>query len=58
VESPGTAPGSDPIIAGAFIAIFTVARDTIYIGLQTMRRKGRFSLANPVLKDRISKPLR
>jgi hypothetical protein len=32
VESPGTAPGSEPRITGAFIAIFPVARNMINIG--------------------------
>ena len=32
VESPGTAPGSEPFIMGAFIAIVEVARDIANIG--------------------------
>ncbi len=32
MESPGTAPGSEPRITGAFIAIFPVARNTANIG--------------------------
>ena len=34
VESPGTAPGSDPIITGAFIAIVEVAHDKFNIDPQ------------------------
>ena len=30
VETPGTAPGSDPLIASAFISI--VPKDTLYLG--------------------------
>ena len=33
MESPGTAPGSEPRITGAFIAIFPVARSRINIGV-------------------------
>jgi len=32
VESPGTAPGSEPFIMGAFIAIVRVAPDRVNIG--------------------------
>ena len=32
MESPGTAPGSEPRITGAFIAIFPVARNRYNIG--------------------------
>ena len=32
MESPGTAPGSEPRITGAFIAIFPVARNRFNIG--------------------------
>ncbi len=32
MESPGTAPGSEPRIMGAFIAIFLVAQNMINIG--------------------------
>ena len=32
VEPPGTAPGSEPIITGAFIAIVGVAPDRVNIG--------------------------
>ena len=32
MESPGTAPGSEPRITGAFIAIFPVARNKVNIG--------------------------
>ena len=34
MEPPGTAPGSEPIITGAFIAIVGVAPDTANIGGQ------------------------
>ena len=33
MESPGTAPGSEPRITGAFIAIFPVARNSFNIGV-------------------------
>ena len=32
VESPGTAPGSEPPIAGAFITIVRIAPDPVNIG--------------------------
>jgi hypothetical protein len=41
VEPPGTAPGSEPIITGAFIAIVGVAPDIFNIGLAAGGRKGR-----------------
>ncbi len=40
VESPGTAPGSEPFIMGAFIAIVRVAPDMSNIGPQIGLRKG------------------
>ena len=39
MESPGTAPGSEPRITGAFIAIFPVARNRLNIGLGLGLRK-------------------
>ena len=39
MESPGTAPGSEPRITGAFIAIVTVARDSVNIGAGVGRCK-------------------
>jgi hypothetical protein len=39
VESPGTAPGSEPRITGAFIAIVPVARNKANIGAGWMRCK-------------------
>ena len=39
VESPGTAPGSEPIITGAFIAIVGVAPDRVNIGVRQGARK-------------------
>ena len=39
MEPPGTAPGSDPRITGAFIAIVRVAPNTINIGAGRSRRK-------------------
>ena len=39
MEPPGTAPGSDPCITGAFIAIVPVARDVLNIGGQGGRLK-------------------
>jgi hypothetical protein len=41
VESPGTAPGSEPLITGAFIAIVRVALDTCNIGVDDGLRKMR-----------------
>jgi hypothetical protein len=41
VEPPGTAPGSDPSIIGAFIAIVRVAPDKRNIGVLAQRRKRR-----------------
>ena len=41
MEPPGTAPGSDPRITGAFIAIVTVARDPLNIGVWRAGRKRR-----------------
>ena len=39
MESPGTAPGSEPRITGAFIAIFPVARNPFNIGVAKGLRK-------------------
>ena len=39
VESPGTAPGSEPFIMGAFIAIVRVAPDKTNIGRVVVGRK-------------------
>ena len=39
VESPGTAPGSEPFIMGAFIAIVRVAPDRVNIGAGEGARK-------------------
>jgi hypothetical protein len=39
VESPGTAPGSEPFIMGAFIAIVRVAPDSFDIGAVRAGRK-------------------
>jgi hypothetical protein len=39
VESPGTAPGSEPRIMGAFIAIFLVAQNIANIGAGLGLRK-------------------
>ena len=41
VEPPGTAPGSEPIITGAFIAIVGVAPDNANIGRPVGWRKAR-----------------
>ena len=41
MESPGTAPGSEPCIMGAFIAIVRVAPDRANIGLAGWGCKGR-----------------
>ncbi len=39
VESPGTAPGSDPLITGAFIAIVRANPDKGNIGVGVQGRK-------------------
>ena len=39
VESPGTAPGSEPLITGAFIAIVWVTPSTANIGVSGALRK-------------------
>ena len=39
MESPGTAPGSEPRITGAFIAIFLVAQNIFNIGVAKGLRK-------------------
>jgi hypothetical protein len=39
VEPPGTAPGSDPLITGAFIAIVRVTPNTLNVGSAHQRRK-------------------
>ncbi len=39
MEPPGTAPGSEPIITGAFITIVRVAPNTVNIGPQAVARK-------------------
>ena len=41
VEPPGTAPGSEPFITSAFIAIVPVARNRSNIGDRRPRDKGR-----------------
>ena len=40
VESPGTAPGSEPPIMGAFIAIVRIAPDKVNIGAAAGPRNG------------------
>ena len=44
MESPGTAPGSEPRIMGAFIAIFLVTQNTTNIGAGRGLRKRRLAL--------------
>ena len=41
MEPPGTAPGSDPFITGAFIAIVRANPNTPNIGGPSSRRKAR-----------------
>ncbi len=41
METPGTAPGSDPLITSAFMSI--VPKDTLYIGLALNGRKGVYA---------------
>lgn len=40
VESPGTAPGSEPFITGAFIAIVRASPNKLNIGAGGALRKG------------------
>jgi hypothetical protein len=49
VESPGTAPGSEPIITGAFIAIVGVASDRDQYRGQGLGAQGRVSTRGQVL---------
>ena len=44
MESPGTAPGSEPFIMGAFIAIVRVAPDRMNIGARDGLRKGQWGV--------------
>ena len=39
VEPPGTAPGSDPLITGAFMSIVQIAPDGPNIGIRSLRCK-------------------
>lgn len=43
VESPGTAPGSEPFITGAFIAIVRASPNRVNIGAGGALRKGAMS---------------
>ena len=45
VESPGTAPGSDPLITCAFITIVRVAPDKTNIGADARRLKAADDVA-------------
>lgn len=47
MESPGTAPGSEPRIMGAFIAIFPVTRNTLNIGAGARLCKRLGAVCNP-----------
>jgi hypothetical protein len=47
VESPGTAPGSEPRITGAFIAIFLVTQNIFNIGAGLGLCKRRLAICNP-----------
>ena len=59
MESPGTAPGSEPCIMGAFIAIVRVAPDKTNIGRHSRRRKasGRVGF-HPTARLRASRNMR
>lgn len=48
MESPGTAPGSEPRITGAFIAIFPVARNRFNIGTGQVLCKREPGAVSPV----------
>ncbi len=51
MESPGTAPGSDPLITSAFM--FIVPRDTAYIDAlrgNLKRQTGAFQNRSPYIK--------
>ncbi|KQB97933.1 hypothetical protein AL073_03165 [Loktanella sp. 1ANDIMAR09] len=47
VETPGTAPGSDPLITSAFMSI--VPKDTLQIGNWRGRRKGAWEKVRRVV---------
>jgi hypothetical protein len=53
VESPGTAPGSEPRITGAFIAIVRVAPHTTHIRCGADCRKGAVGPQTNGLEKRI-----
>lgn len=64
VESPGTAPGSEPLITGAFIPIVALRRPTVYRPAQSRwegpgRRAVARSLPGPVgvLRQRAEPPV-
>ena len=46
MESPGTAPGSEPRITGAFIAIFLVSQNIPNIGAGLGLRKRRLTVCS------------
>ncbi len=41
METPGTAPGSEPLITSAFMSI--VPKDRVYIGADEVFEKGRLA---------------
>ena len=51
VEPPGIAPGSGPLITGAFIAIVRANPDMTDIGSQPSRSKGAASSASILQRD-------
>ena len=59
MESPGTAPGSEPFIMGAFIAIVRVTQDMFNIGAGFAAHKGacKISRQGCCFGDGLSQPL-
>ena len=53
MESPGTAPGSDPIITGAFIAIVRASPNKTNIGRGAPHRKTQDKSARVFFETRV-----
>ena len=51
VESPGTAPGSEPFITGAFIAIVQASPDNFNIGAVGAEFKPAYSALKTPVRD-------
>ncbi len=55
VEPPGTAPGSDPLIASAFMSI--VPKDILYIGELPTGCKPGIRTVMPIYNKGLSRPV-